>query len=125
LCGFALIFRCSSVRVLRPARSISPGDFVILNWRGLRPMPGLQRGRPAYCFDTFNAEQKMTLTDGSELTPLGIGAFADKTLVPSGQCTKVDALPIRQSPACWAAGRWRAWVPRSIPARSTVTTPSQ
>ncbi|PRC51451.1 S-(hydroxymethyl)mycothiol dehydrogenase, partial [Mycobacterium sp. ITM-2017-0098] len=34
---------------------------------------------------------KMTLTDGTELTPaLGIGAFADKTLVHEGQCTKVD-----------------------------------
>jgi S-(hydroxymethyl)mycothiol dehydrogenase len=33
----------------------------------------------------------MTLEDGTELTPaLGIGAFADKTLVAAGQCTKVD-----------------------------------
>jgi S-(hydroxymethyl)mycothiol dehydrogenase len=33
----------------------------------------------------------MTLTDGTELTPaLGIGAFADKTLVHELQCTKVD-----------------------------------
>ena len=33
----------------------------------------------------------MTLTDGTELSPaLGIGAFADKTLVHAGQCTKVD-----------------------------------
>jgi S-(hydroxymethyl)mycothiol dehydrogenase len=33
----------------------------------------------------------MTLTDGTELTPaLGVGAFADKTLVHQGQCTKVD-----------------------------------
>ena len=33
----------------------------------------------------------MTLTDGTELSPaLGIGAFADKTLVAVGQCTKVD-----------------------------------
>ncbi|MBI0384482.1 zinc-binding dehydrogenase, partial [Streptomyces albiflaviniger] len=37
------------------------------------------------------AEQKMRLTDGTELTPaLGIGAFAEKTLVAAGQCTKVD-----------------------------------
>jgi S-(hydroxymethyl)mycothiol dehydrogenase len=50
-----------------------------------------KRGRPQLCFDTFNAEQKMTLTDGTELTPaLGIGAFADKTLVAAGQCTKVN-----------------------------------
>ena len=33
----------------------------------------------------------MTLTDGTVLSPaLGIGAFADKTLVAAGQCTKVD-----------------------------------
>jgi S-(hydroxymethyl)mycothiol dehydrogenase len=37
------------------------------------------------------ATQKMTLEDGTELTPaLGIGAFAEKTLVHAGQCTKVD-----------------------------------
>ena len=35
----------------------------------------------------------MTLTDGTELSPaLGIGAFADKTLVHEGQCTKVDSV---------------------------------
>jgi S-(hydroxymethyl)mycothiol dehydrogenase len=33
----------------------------------------------------------MTLSDGTPLSPaLGIGAFADKTLVAAGQCTKVD-----------------------------------
>jgi S-(hydroxymethyl)mycothiol dehydrogenase len=33
----------------------------------------------------------MTLTDGTELSPaLGIGAFAEKTLVHAGQCTKVN-----------------------------------
>ena len=72
--------------------SVEPGDFVILNWRAVcGQCRACKRGRPAYCFDTFNAEQKMTLTDGTELTPaLGIGAFADKTLVAAGQCTKVD-----------------------------------
>ncbi len=72
--------------------AVEPGDFVVLNWRAVcGQCRACKRGRPAYCFDTFNAEQKMTLTDGTELTPaLGIGAFADKTLVHSGQCTKVD-----------------------------------
>ena len=71
---------------------VSPGDFVILNWRAVcGQCRACRRGRPWYCFDTFNAGQKMTLTDGTELTPaLGIGAFADKTLVHEGQCTKVD-----------------------------------
>ena len=50
-----------------------------------------RRGEPQYCFNTHNATQKMTLEDGTELTPaLGIGAFAEKTLVAAGQCTKVD-----------------------------------
>src|SRR5271154_7111052 len=72
--------------------AVQPGDFVVLNWRAVcGQCRACKRGRPAYCFDTFNAEQKMTLEDGTELTPaLGIGAFADKTLVAAGQCTKVD-----------------------------------
>src|SRR5690606_33054615 len=53
------------------------------------------RGEPQYCFDTANATQKMTLAEGelagTELSPaLGIGAFAEKTLVAAGQCTRVD-----------------------------------
>ncbi|OLZ52719.1 S-(hydroxymethyl)mycothiol dehydrogenase [Amycolatopsis keratiniphila] len=72
--------------------SVRPGDFVVLNWRAVcGQCRACKRGRPQYCFDTFNATRKMTLTDGTELTPaLGIGAFADKTLVHAGQCTKVD-----------------------------------
>jgi S-(hydroxymethyl)mycothiol dehydrogenase len=72
--------------------AVEPGDFVILNWRAVcGQCRACKRGRPWYCFDTFNASQPMTLTDGTELTPaLGIGAFADKTLVHEGQCTKVD-----------------------------------
>jgi S-(hydroxymethyl)mycothiol dehydrogenase len=72
--------------------SVEAGDFVILNWRAVcGQCRACRRGRPWYCFDTFNAKQKMTLTDGTVLTPaLGIGAFADKTLVHAGQCTKVD-----------------------------------
>ncbi|GAB2777614.1 S-(hydroxymethyl)mycothiol dehydrogenase [Streptomyces chlorus] len=72
--------------------SVQPGDFVVLNWRAVcGRCRACKRGRSQYCFNTFNASQKMTLTDGTELTPaLGIGAFADKTLVHAGQCTKVD-----------------------------------
>ncbi|MEV0688161.1 S-(hydroxymethyl)mycothiol dehydrogenase [Nocardia sp. NPDC050378] len=72
--------------------SVAPGDFVVLNWRAVcGRCRACRRGRPQYCFDTHNATQKMTLLDGTELTPaLGIGAFADKTLVHAGQCTKVD-----------------------------------
>ncbi|MGW4330951.1 S-(hydroxymethyl)mycothiol dehydrogenase [Nocardia sp. NPDC004573] len=72
--------------------SVEVGDFVILNWRAVcGRCRACKRGRPQYCFDTFNATQPMTLTDGTALTPaLGIGAFAEKTLVHAGQCTKVD-----------------------------------
>lgn len=71
---------------------VAPGDFVILNWRAVcGSCRACLRGRPWYCFNTHNAKQKMTLTDGTELSPaLGIGAFAEKTLVAAGQCTKVD-----------------------------------
>ena len=71
---------------------VAPGDFVVLNWRAVcGQCRACLRGRPWYCFATHNARQRMTLTDGTELTPaLGIGAFADKTLVAAGQCTKVD-----------------------------------
>jgi S-(hydroxymethyl)mycothiol dehydrogenase len=71
---------------------VEVGDFVVLNWRAVcGRCRACRRGRPWYCFDTFNASQPMTLSDGTELTPaLGIGAFADKTLVHEGQCTKVD-----------------------------------
>jgi len=71
---------------------VAPGDFVVLNWRAVcGRCRACLRGRPWYCFDTHNAAQPMTLTDGTPLTPaLGIGAFAEKTLVHAGQCTKVD-----------------------------------
>lgn len=71
---------------------VAPGDFVVLNWRAVcGDCRACNRGEPWYCFSTFNATQKMTLEDGTELSPaLGIGAFAEKTLVHAGQCTKVD-----------------------------------
>src|SRR6201988_1670628 len=71
---------------------VEVGDFVVLNWRAVcGRCRACRRGRPWYCFDTFNASQPMALADGTALTPaLGIGAFADKTLVHEGQCTKVD-----------------------------------
>ncbi len=71
---------------------VARGDFVILNWRAVcGQCRACRRGRPWYCFDTLNAAQPMTLEDGTELSAaLGIGAFAEKTLVHAGQCTKVD-----------------------------------
>jgi S-(hydroxymethyl)mycothiol dehydrogenase len=71
---------------------VAPGDFVVLNWRAVcGDCRACRKGKPWYCFNTHNAKQKMTLEDGTELSPaLGIGAFIEKTLVAAGQCTKVD-----------------------------------
>ena len=71
---------------------VAPGDAVVLNWRAVcGECRACRRGDLKYCFATHNASQKMTLEDGTELSPaLGIGAFAEKTLVAAGQCTKVD-----------------------------------
>jgi S-(hydroxymethyl)mycothiol dehydrogenase len=72
--------------------SLVSGDYVVLNWRAVcGECRACRRGRPWYCFSTHNAAQKMTLEDGTPLSPaLGIGAFAERTLVAAGQCTKVD-----------------------------------
>ena len=75
---------------------VAPGDFVILNWRAVcGRCRACSRGEPWYCINTHNATQKMTLEDGTVLSPaLGIGAFVEKTLVAAGQCTKVNpAIP--------------------------------
>jgi len=71
---------------------VAPGDFVVLNWRAVcGECRACRKGKHHYCFNTHNATRKMTLTDGTELSPaLGIGAFAEKTLVAAGQATKVD-----------------------------------
>src|SRR3954464_14941064 len=72
--------------------NVEVGDFVILNWRAVcGQCRACAKGELQYCFNTHNAAQKMTLSDGTVLSPaLGIGAFVEKTLVHSGQCTKVD-----------------------------------
>jgi len=72
---------------------LAAGDFVILNWRAVcGQCRACLRGQPWYCFATHNAKQKMTLADGTPLSPaLGIGAFAEKTVVAAGQCTKVSS----------------------------------
>ena len=72
--------------------NVKVGDRVILNWRAVcGQCRACAKGEPKYCFNTHNATQKMTLEDGTELSAaLGIGSFAEKTLVAAGQCTKVD-----------------------------------
>ncbi len=72
---------------------VAPGDYVVLAWRApCGACRSCRRGRPWYCFDSANAAQPMTLEDGTPLAPaLGIGAFAEKTLVAAGQAVVVDA----------------------------------
>ncbi len=72
--------------------NVAVGDFVVLNWRAVcGQCRACAKGQLQYCFATHNAAQRMTLEDGTELSPaLGIGAFVEKTLVHAGQCTKVD-----------------------------------
>jgi S-(hydroxymethyl)mycothiol dehydrogenase len=72
--------------------NVAPGDYVVLAWRApCGTCRSCLRGRPWYCFASSNASLPMTLTDGTPLSPaLGIGAFADKTLVAAGQAVKVD-----------------------------------
>ncbi|MFI2616900.1 S-(hydroxymethyl)mycothiol dehydrogenase [Streptomyces sp. NPDC018584] len=68
------------------------GDYVVIAWRApCGTCRSCLRGRPWYCFDSRNADQPMTLLDGTPLSAaLGIGAFAEKTLVAAGQAVKVD-----------------------------------
>jgi S-(hydroxymethyl)mycothiol dehydrogenase len=72
--------------------NVAPGDYVVIAWRApCGACRSCRRGRPWYCFDSGNASQPMTLADGTPLSPaLGIGAFAEKTLVAAGQAVKVD-----------------------------------
>src|ERR1700744_2239051 len=71
---------------------VGPGGLVTLSWGAVcGQCRACKRGRPWYCFATHNATQKMTLADGTPLSPaLGIGAFAEKTLVAAGQCPNVN-----------------------------------
>ncbi|HZQ86862.1 MAG TPA: S-(hydroxymethyl)mycothiol dehydrogenase [Acidimicrobiales bacterium] len=72
--------------------NVSAGDYVVIAWRApCGTCRSCRRGRPWYCFDSANATQPMTLADGTRLSPaLGIGAFAELTLVAAGQAVKVD-----------------------------------
>lgn len=73
--------------------NVAVGDFVIIAWRApCGTCRSCLRGRPWYCFASRNAAQSMTLQDGTPLSPaLGIGAFAELTLVDAGQAVKVAA----------------------------------
>ena len=71
---------------------LASGDFVIVAWRApCGACRSCTRGRPWYCFDSRNAKQPMIRADGTPLSAaLGIGAFAELTLVDAVQAVKVD-----------------------------------
>jgi S-(hydroxymethyl)mycothiol dehydrogenase len=74
--------------------NVAPGDYVVIAWRApCGTCRSCSRGRPWYCFGSLNASQPMTLAStGAPLSPaLGIGAFAEKTLVAAGQCVPVSS----------------------------------
>ncbi len=73
--------------------NVAPGDYVILAWRApCGTCRSCLRGRPWYCFASYNASQPMTLEDDTPLSAaLGIGAFSELSLVHAGQAVKVDA----------------------------------
>ena len=103
------------------------GDYVILNWRACAGSAAPAcAGQPRYCFATFNATQKMTLEDGTELSPaLGIGAFLEKTLVTPGSAPRSTRPRRPPRPACSAAASWPASARRSTPAASAAATRSR
>jgi S-(hydroxymethyl)mycothiol dehydrogenase len=72
--------------------NVVPGDYVVLAWRApCGACRACRRGAPWYCFDSAHAVQPMTLADGTPLVAaLGIGAFAERTLVAATQAVKVD-----------------------------------
>src|SRR3954447_6160105 len=46
------------------------GGYVVVNWRAVcGEGRTCKKGTPWYCFDTHNASKKMTLADGTELSP--------------------------------------------------------
>lgn len=92
-------------------REVEVGDFVVLNWRAVcGTCRSCRKGKPQICFSTFNATQKMTLEDGTVLSPaLGIGAFAEKTLVAAGQCTKVNPAAKPEAAGLLGCGVMAGW----------------
>ena len=79
-------------RVGAGVEGLAAGDAVVIAWRDpCGSCRSCRRGRPWYCFASRNARQRMTLADGTPLSAaLGIGAFAELTLVAAGQAVKVD-----------------------------------
>jgi len=72
--------------------SVGPGDFVVLNWRAVcGRVPVLSaRASPVLLFDAQRDAEDDAPRRHRARARTRIGAFAEKTLVAAGQCTKVD-----------------------------------
>ena len=88
------------------AGDLEPGNYVILNWRAVcGKCRACLRGRPWYCFATLNAKQKMTLDDGTELSPHSVSVpSSTRPWLPLGNAPRWTPRPARRSPVCSAAG---------------------
>ena len=68
--------------------NVKPGDYVILNWRAVcGNCRSCRKGKPWICFATYNATQKMTLEDGTELSIPATVKVAKDQLKPGTQIT--------------------------------------
>ena len=84
--------------------SVALGDFVILNWRAVcGNCRACVRGRPWYCFATHNATQKMTLPDGTPLSPRSVSARSrSRRSSPRARPPRSTRVRGRRSQACSA-----------------------
>ena len=86
---------------------VAPGDYVILNWRAVcGSCRACRRGRPWYCFATHNAQQKMTLVDGTAAVPRAGHRRVRREDPGRRRPVHQGRTPRcrRRSPACSAAG---------------------
>jgi S-(hydroxymethyl)mycothiol dehydrogenase len=86
--------------------NVEPGDYVILNWRAVcGNCRSCLKGKPWYCFSTFNATQKMTLEDGTELSrrSASVRSSRRRWCTPASAPRSTPPRPPRP-PACSAAG---------------------
>ena len=83
------------------SRQSYQGDFVVLNWRAVcGECRSCRRGQAPILLRHAqrHPEDEASRTAPALAPALGIGAFAEKTLVAAGQCTKVD-VPARPEAA--------------------------
>ena len=85
---------------------VEPGDFVILNWRAVcGECRACKRGRPWYCFNTFNAVAADD-ADRRHRTDSGAGhrrVRRQDAGARAASAPRSTRRPIPRWPGCWAA----------------------